>query len=339
MNLKSQIFTDMLLHWYDQHGRKNLPWQEPRSAYRVWLSEMMLQQTQVKTVIPYFNRFIERFPTIESLAKAHEDEVMALWAGLGYYSRARNLHKTAKLIHAHYQDHFPDDLNDLIKLPGIGPSTAAAIASLAFERPTAILDGNVKRVLCRYFGVAGDPGERTTQKELWALANHCMPKKRCAAYTQAIMDMGALCCTIKKPNCKICPLSKHCIAYSTQRIEDYPQKKIKAKIPDKFQQVLLIHTPDKAIYFEKRPSPGIWGGLWCLPCMDETNDAIKIKPFITIKHTLTHMRMHLAVTTLSHTEISLWLKETPGKWLQKDEIKNIGLPKPMKQIIEYFYSL
>ncbi len=337
MNLKSQIFSGMLLKWYEQHGRKNLPWQEPRSAYRVWLSESMLQQTQVKTVIPYFNRFIERFPTVELLANASEDEVMFLWSGLGYYSRARNLHKTAKIIHENLQNQFPDNVNDLIKLPGIGPSTAAAIASLAFEIPAAILDGNVKRVLCRYFGIDGDPSERVTQKKLWALANDCMPQKRCADYTQAIMDMGALCCTNKKPQCDICPLREGCIAHLTERVEDLPQKKSKAKIPNKYQQVLLIHTPDNAVYFEKRPPAGIWGGLWCLPCIDEAHENTQINPLLVIKHTLTHMRLHLSVIAIPHAEMSLWLNETPGKWLKKSDIEDIGLPKPMKKIIEYFY--
>ncbi len=345
MNLASQIFTEMVLEWYDRYGRKQLPWQTPRTPYRVWLSEMMLQQTQVKTVIPYFNRFVARFPDIETLALATEDEVMALWAGLGYYSRARHLHRAAQQIHTQFNNQFPQEITLLCQLPGIGPSTAAAIASLAFGKATAILDGNVKRVLCRYFGIDGYIEEKETQKKLWKIAQDCMPQERCAEYTQAIMDMGALCCTRQKPLCHDCPLNTHCVAYKTQKIQHYPHKKPKAKIPDKHQHVLLFYTQDKQIYLEKRPAPGIWGSLWCLPCLDiETNLKAHVnhiaKPIslLNLKHTLTHMRLHLNVSTCFVANIDSLKNDlfTLGRWFSLTEITQLGIPKPMKEILTHF---
>ncbi|AHE67433.1 A/G-specific adenine glycosylase [Legionella oakridgensis ATCC 33761 = DSM 21215] len=220
-------FTLPLLQWFHQYGRKDLPWQIPGNAYAVWISEIMLQQTQVRTVIPYFLRFMNTFPTLRTLACASEDQVLAQWSGLGYYSRARNLHKTAKIICNDFHDYFPDDIETLMKLPGIGPSTAAAIASLAFNKPTAILDGNVKRVLCRYFLIAGSMEQTSVTRQLWQLAKQCMPLHDCAAYTQAIMDLGATCCTIKSPNCSNCPLHTTCLAYQTNEVAHYPHKKLK----------------------------------------------------------------------------------------------------------------
>ena len=205
-------FSLPLLEWFNCHGRKDLPWQHPRSAYRVWISEIMLQQTQVKTVIPYFNHFIAKFPDIQQLAHAYEDRVLAQWSGLGYYSRARNLHKTAKIICEKYKGEFPRELADLIALPGIGPSTAAAIASQAFNQATPILDGNVKRVLCRYFLIDGWPEHSSVKQKLWQLAKECMPTERCADYTQAIMDLGATRCTARNPDCANCPLQYTCLA-------------------------------------------------------------------------------------------------------------------------------
>lgn len=346
-----QIFTELLLKWFDCHGRKNLPWQTPRTPYRVWLSEMMLQQTQVKTVIPYFNRFTHRFPDVKTLALASEDEVMAEWSGLGYYSRARHLHRTATIIHTQYHGQFPQNLSELCQLPGIGPSTAAAIASLAFHQPTAILDGNVRRVLSRVFGIDGLPTARLTQKKLWDLAQMCMSKNRCADYTQAIMDMGATCCKSRNPECSICPLKNHCIAYQTQNVSSYPTKKLKIKIPDCHQAVFLFYTTDHHIYLEKRDTTGIWGGLWCLPCIDiidgvkpsfKTIDA-ELKPvhLTTVKHALTHKQLHLQIKTLciqNKREIeSIGL--TKGRWFLSAEINQLGLPQPIKKIIDYFFQV
>lgn len=239
-NSLNQLFSQLLLDWYDLHGRKDLPWQLPRSPYRVWVSEIMLQQTQVQTVIPYFNRFIEHFPDIFLLANAEEDEVLSLWSGLGYYSRARNLHNTAKIISDQYNGVFPEDLNILVQLPGIGPSTAAAILSQAFNKPAAILDGNVKRVLSRFFLIEGWPEQAQVKKKLWGLASSCMPNERCADYTQAIMDLGATCCTNKNPQCLRCPVKNHCLAFHNKKQHLYPTKKNKETAPNIIPTVLGV---------------------------------------------------------------------------------------------------
>ena len=348
MNLRNQIFTDVILKWFDQFGRKQLPWQTPRSAYRVWLSEIMLQQTQVATVIPYFNRFIAKFPDIQSLASAHEDEVLSLWAGLGYYRRARHLHETAKIIHHQFHNEFPQDIKALQTLPGIGASTAAAIASLAFQQATPILDGNVKRVLCRYFGVDGAIDQPRTLKILWTLADECMSRTRPTDYTQAIMDMGALCCTNKNPRCDSCPLKQNCVAHLTQRTHELPQKNKKIKIHEQTWQVLLIHNQTNQIYLEQRPAHGIWGKLWCLPCLDQAtpihavlHQSHSAQNIFTITHALTHMRLTLEVSqhqVLSSQDIVPKSPSTPVHWLSQHEIEQHGMPKPIKDIINQFYQ-
>lgn len=349
MNRTNEIFTQKLLNWYERYGRKHLPWQNPRTDYRVWLSEIMLQQTQVKTVIPYFTRFLGHFPDIHALADAAEDEVFALWSGLGYYSRARNLHKTAKLIHTQFAGTFPSDMEQLKSLPGIGPSTAAAIASLAYNQPTAILDGNVKRVLSRYFLISGFPEQADVKQKLWQLANECMPATHCADYTQAIMDMGATCCTVKNPTCVVCPLQSSCLAYQHNDVAHYPYKKQKKLRPSRFQQFLLLHTTDKKIYLEKRPPTGIWGGLWCLPSIEiDDNPEIYVQNrykiqssqaehIMTIKHSFSHFHLHISVISLQSSLSGHTVAECPGWWYSADELDKIGLAKPVKSIIDYFY--
>lgn len=350
MNLTNEIFTETLLSWYEKHGRKHLPWQKTRSPYRVWISEIMLQQTQVKTVIPYFTRFMTSFPDTQTLALAKEDEVFAHWSGLGYYSRARNMHKTAQIIHNQFKNEFPADLDQLKNLPGIGPSTAAAIASLAFNQPTAILDGNVKRVLSRYFLIDGYPEKAAIKKKLWQIANACMPEKNCAEYTQAIMDMGATCCTVKNPNCKECPLNNSCLAYLNNVVVNYPHKKPKQTLSTHHQQFLLLHDKEQQIYLEKRPPTGIWGGLWCLPMLEIQDCPLTYiknryqaksnfyKPLLRLKHTFSHFHLHLnAVSILIHMDQST-LAEHNGRWFNLNELNTIGLAKPIKTIIEYFYS-
>ena len=224
-------FSKQLLKWYDVHGRKNLPWQHPITPYRVWLSEVMLQQTQVDTVIPYFEKFVNTYPDVQSLAAAPIDHVLHLWTGLGYYARARNLHKCAIAVCENYQGQFPADQNELASLPGIGRSTAAAIASIAFEQPTAILDGNVKRVLARQYAVEGWPGNKKVENQLWDIAEDYMPQTRCRDYTQAIMDLGATLCTRSKPQCLLCPVNQNCIAKQTGNPTDFPVKNQKKRNP------------------------------------------------------------------------------------------------------------
>ena len=341
-------FTLPLLQWHHIHGRKDLPWQHPREPYRVWVSEIMLQQTQVKTVIPYFLRFMERFPTIQSLAQASEDEVLTLWSGLGYYSRGRNLHKTAVIISSDYRGEFPDDIHILTQLPGIGPSTAAAITSQAFHQPTAILDGNVKRVLSRYFLVSGTSGP--TLKMLWNYAERCMSHTHTADYTQAIMDLGATCCTIKNPHCSECPLQETCLAKQKHLTSEYPTKKPKKTIPSQYQQFLLMYDEKQRIYLEKRPSPGVWGGLWCTPTVDMETcpthyiqskyplEVLQIHPLMNIKHTFTHFRLYIQALSIPTQTKETSTFEQNGSWFSRSETIKIGLAKPMTDIIQEFYS-
>lgn len=345
-----QEFSLPLLNWYDQHGRKNLPWQHPRNAYRVWVSEIMLQQTQVKTVIPYFTRFIISFPDVCTLALASEDAVFAHWSGLGYYSRARNLHKTASIIHTDFQGEFPCDVYELIKLPGIGASTAAAIASLAFNKPAAILDSNVKRVLSRYFLIDGLPQQKTVQQKLWQLASECMPQERCADYTQAIMDLGATCCTTKNPNCVECPLQITCLAKKHNETANYPNKNPKKILPRKQQQFLLLHTNDNLIYLEKRPPTGLWGGLWCLPSIDmedcptsyvETTYQLqthKLEELMTINHSFSHFHLRIKALSMETKCMPHTIAERPGHWFAFHEIATLGIAKPVSVIINNFLA-
>lgn len=340
-----QQFSQPLLDWFAKHGRKNLPWQNPRSPYAVWVSEIMLQQTQVQTVIPYFLKFMTHFPTLETLALAHEDQVLALWAGLGYYSRARNLHKTAQIILKNYQGIFPDSVQILNTLPGIGESTAAAITSQAFGKPEAILDANVKRILARYFQVEGLTDQTDVKKYLWELARNCMPDDNSANYTQAIMDLGALVCKPTHPQCEACPLKSHCLSNQHQITHLYPAKKQKKTLPVKEQFFLVLHDDNNHIYLEKRPAPGIWGGLWCLPAVENNAGLLEhieenygfsnqtIWPFMRFKHTFTHFHLNIQVLSLSiQSTISR------DQWFSEDHIQTLGLPKPIQKILSVWFE-
>ncbi len=347
-HLLLEKFSQPLLNWYDQHGRKNLPWQVPRTPYRVWISEMMLQQTQVQTVIPYFNRFMEQLPSLAHLAQAEEDIVLSLWSGLGYYSRARNLHKTAQLIHNTYAGIMPQNLNQLIDLPGIGPSTAAAILSQAYNLRTAILDGNVKRVLTRFFRIEGWTEQAQIKKMLWQLADECMPSERCAEYTQAIMDLGATCCTLKKPNCQNCPLQPHCQAFKYSEQLLYPTKKIKKPIPVQQQQFLVLYHADKRIYLEKRPPVGLWGGLWCLPSIDKHACPVSyIKEHLhlsgdnptiltSFKHRFSHFHLEIDALKINVEFDKNQIHECTGQWFTKEELTQVGIAKPTAYILSTF---
>ncbi len=350
MFTRYQTFNALLLSWFDKHGRKGLPWQHPRNGYRVWISEIMLQQTQVKTVIPYFMAFIARFPDVKTLATASEDDVLSHWSGLGYYSRARNLHKSAMIIHTERNDEFPNNLESLLKLPGIGESTAAAIASLAFNKASAILDGNVKRVLSRYFLVAGAPDSAEVKQQLWHLANACMHQDRCADYTQAIMDLGATVCRSKKPDCIACPLQATCQAFAAGVVDDYPHKKPQKTLPTKTQQFLLLHTDDNLIYLEKRPPKGLWGGLWCMPAIAmDVCPASHIRntyPFqideaqvvMKIKHSFSHFHLHILALSFQSRKPTAVMAECTGRWFRADEMGGLGLAKPVSLIISRFFS-
>lgn len=254
-------FTSKITDWYINSGRHDLPWQQEITPYRVWVSEIMLQQTQVVTVIPYFNTFIKRFPTIISLAMASIDDVLHLWSGLGYYSRARNLHKTARLIRDEFKGIFPKQIDDLMSLPGIGRTTAGAILALSMEKPYPILDGNVKRVLCRFHAIEKWPGEKHTEKQLWLLSESYTPVKDVAAYTQAIMDLGATICTRRQPLCGACPVSEECVARQRGIENELPTRKLKKSLPVKETIFAMIENKSGAFLLERRPPVGIWGGI------------------------------------------------------------------------------
>jgi A/G-specific adenine glycosylase len=338
-------FQHDLLGWFDQHGRKDLPWQHPITPYRVWLSETMLQQTQVATVIPYFKAFIENFPTLESLANAPIDEVLRLWAGLGYYARARNLHKAAQCISE--RGGFPDTLDGLTALPGIGPSTAGAILSIAFNKSTPILDGNVKRVLARAYAISGWPGNSPANKTLWAISAQLTPVARVADYTQAIMDLGATLCTRRKPLCGTCPISSYCQAYIIGTVADYPNPKPPKTLPVKQRVFLVLRNQNRQLWLEKRPPVGLWGGLWSLPEFDscaEAQDwclthALRIRKSYSLppqRHTFSHY--HLDYTPLVidiENPTNNVMEARPALWYNAARISDLGLAAPIKLLLQH----
>lgn len=342
----TDYFSHAVLNWYDLHGRKDLPWKKPLDAYRIWVSEIMLQQTQVKTVIPYFLRFTARFPNLPSLAQAKEDEVLSLWSGLGYYSRARNLHKTAQIIMNTYQGIFPESAQALEQLPGIGASTAAAIVSQAFDQAAAILDGNVKRVLCRYFKVSGAVQKAAVHQHLLSLANACLPKRRFADYSQAIMDLGATCCTLKNPGCAQCPLQRHCQAFKEQVVLEYPNKTVRKLRPEKREQFLLVHHGNHQVLLEKRPEQGLWASLWCLPsiaCDDCPKRYAKtylnaehpvIADLMSFKHSFTHFHLHIEAKSIGIDSQKKTALQQNQQWFNLTEISSLGIAKPTKKILQ-----
>lgn len=267
-------FASALLAWFDIHGRRHLPWQQQITPYRVWISEIMLQQTQVITVIPYYERFIQRFPDVRALAAADDDEVLHLWTGLGYYARARNLLKAARTIVAAHAGEFPETLEAVQSLPGIGRSTAGAILAISKSQRHPILDGNVKRVLTRCFGIEGFPGETAVERELWSIADDCTPAERVAHYTQAIMDLGATVCVRSRPACVVCPMHELCVARREGMQASLPTPKPRKERPDRAAYAAILQRADGAVLLERRPPTGIWGGLWTFPQFDAREDAI-----------------------------------------------------------------
>ena len=343
-------FSTAVLHWFDHSGRKHLPWQQDITPYRVWLSEIMLQQTQVSTVIPYFEKFTHKFPDVESLASAPIDDVLALWTGLGYYTRARNLHRTAKIISSEYQSLFPDDVETLIGFPGIGRSTAAAIISIAYNKKAAILDGNVKRVLARFHAVAGWPGENAVAKILWQHAEDHTPKKRAGDYTQAMMDLGATVCTRRKPRCDNCPLRTHCEAYWQDSIALYPGRKNNKSLPVKAVQMLMIRNPVGEILLQQRPPTGLWGGLWCLPeiavtdnIADNCKKLCDQKPRVqeiwpAWRHSFSHYHLDITPVLLELPKISATINEPGWRWINPAQSHTLGLPAPLVRLLAQLAS-
>ena len=329
-----------LLAWFDGAGRKHLPWQQDPTPYRVWVSEIMLQQTQVATVLGYYARFMERFPEVRALAAAPLDEVLHLWTGLGYYARARNLHRAAQIIVAEHSGEFPQTLEAVQALPGIGRSTAGAILALSRAQRHPILDGNVKRVLARYFGIDGFPGEREVEQRLWALAEECTPAERVAHYTQAIMDLGATLCVRSRPLCAACPLTEHCVARIEGRQSVLPTPRPKKIRPQRSAHVVLMVRDDGAVLLEHRPPAGIWGGLWTLPQFDERAAAdawigqggggVSLPPY---SHSFTHFDLTLHPLLVRSLPAQAVADSPRYCWYEPRQPARIGLAKPAVELI------
>ena len=339
-------FAPALIAWQKTHGRHDLPWQNTRDPYKVWLSEIMLQQTQVVTVKDYFARFLAAHPTVASLAKASLDDVLALWSGLGYYSRARNMHRCAQDVVALHGGTFPKTAEVLQTLPGIGPSTAAAVASLCFSERVAILDGNVKRVLTRLLGFDADLAKSANEKALWQLATSVLPSDdlwtAMPHYTQGVMDLGATLCTTRSPNCLLCPVEKLCAAKKTGNPQAFPVKIKTLKRTSQSLWLLWAKRPDGAVYLEQRPTPGVWAGLYCLPVFasfEALTDALlsaevpKLVEQTIFKHVLTHKDLHLHPVSLDVSAKTDFPK-IQGQWFDQATWEKLGLPAPVRKLLE-----
>ena len=327
-------FAEKIMQWQRSHGRRGLPWQGTRDPYRIWLSEIMLQQTQVGAVVSYYERFLARFPDPHALAAAHQDEVLRLWSGLGYYARARNLHAAAKVISAHG---FPPDAASIERLPGVGRSTAAAIAAFAYGERGAILDGNVKRVLARHHGIEGEERQ-------WSLAARLLPAAGIESYTQGLMDLGAMVC-MRRPRCDACPVRRHCAAHRAGRTHEIPAPRPRAALPHR-ETTMLVLEHRGAVLLEKRAPVGIWGGLWCLPEIDRGADAANycrekfgarvtaLESMPTVDHGFTHFSLTITPARASVVRLEARAGETTHAWLKLDEAKAAGIPSPVRRILE-----
>ncbi len=338
-----QNFSTALLCWWDTAGRKDLPWQQPRTPYRVWLSEIMLQQTQVATTIEYFTRFCARFPSLERLAAASLDEVLQLWSGLGYYARARNLHRTAQLLVKQYQSRFPSDIETLCQLPGVGRSTAGAILALSMDQFAVILDGNVKRVLCRFFALSGWPGGSAVNRQLWQLAASLTPKQRVADYTQAIMDLGATVCK-RSPQCTRCPVAGHCQALAQGTVTWYPTPKPHRVLPVRDVQMLLLRDQHRLL-LQQQPPIGLWGGLWVLPQINTNQDPVTwcleqlqisarlLDTWPIFRHSFSHYHLQIQPRLLSCGNIGA-VAEASYQWLDLHQPILPAVPAPVRRLLQ-----
>jgi A/G-specific adenine glycosylase len=351
LSVSPEQFSQRLLDWFDTHGRKHLPWQENPTPYRVWVSEIMLQQTQAATVIPYYHRFIERFPEVSALAEADRDEVLHLWSGLGYYARARHLHRTAILIRQHHGGQIPLDLATLCQLPGIGRSTAGAILALSAGQAQPILDGNVKRVLARFHAVQGWPGRASVAAELWALAERYTPVQRVGDYTQAMMDLGALVCTRRRPLCTGCPLADACAAHQQRRELDFPEPAPRRALPQRHIQMLLLCNENDQVLLERRPPTGVWGSLWSFPecsqnadieawCRDVLRLTVStVQPWAILHHTFSHFQLHIQpirVTVKNPTNAVM--EDGRFVWYNTRQPDERGLAAPVKRLLALLTS-
>ena len=362
----TEAFAHRLLNWFDEFGRNDLPWQHPRAPYRVWVSEIMLQQTQVATVIPYFERFLSAFPTVETLATATSEQVMALWSGLGYYSRARNLHRCAQQLVSEHGGEFPADRVALEALPGIGRSTAAAIMVFAHGRREAILDGNVKRVLCRHFDVVGVPDSPATLRQLWPLAERELAHSNLVGYTQGLMDLGAMVCTRNRPTCGQCPVHQSCEAFKTDRVADLPTRRKRQALPQRETTVVVAVDTRHQVFVQQRPDAGIWGGLLSLPessldaetriesLLDDTGLSAHVvlrqtaglkglkkagvQRLTPIEHVFTHFRLRLHPVLVAVESRPTALQEGGFKPLLLQKASGAALPKPIKSLLEELAS-
>jgi A/G-specific adenine glycosylase len=339
-------FAARLVRWHAHHGRHDLPWQNTRDPYCIWLSEIMLQQTQVATVIPYYRRFLLRFPDLAALAAAPVAEVMTLWSGLGYYARARNLHRCAQTLVSRHGGAFPSEVDTIAELPGVGRSTAAAIAAFAHGTRAAILDGNVKRVLCRTHGVEGFPGNKRVEKRLWQLAESLLPPARTDIYTQALMDLGATVCTRFHAACKRCPLSDDCVALRSGRVAELPSPRPKRSLPTRNSTVLILLSDDQVL-LERRPPSGIWGGLLALPELEASTtplDALVLKRFAcrleaaealsSLSHSFTHFRLEIRPLLCRVSPSGQQVHESTCHWLPLRRAADYALPAPVKTLLQ-----
>jgi len=333
-------FSGLILKWYEKHGRHDLPWQKNITPYRVWISEIMLQQTQVSAVIPYYRRFMQDFPTLETLAAAKDNDVLSHWSGLGYYARARNLHKTAKIIQEQYDGIFPNTVEKITTLPGIGMSTAGAIVSFAFAKRAVILDGNVKRVLARFYAINSPLSQKNTTQQLWQYAETLTPIKNAAHYNQAMMDLGATLCTRTKPRCTDCPLQKKCLAYQENKPEHFPIKIIKKSRPIKKTYMLIIYNQFDEILLHKRPSSGIWGGLWSFPERKPSRHFKNLnfkhsKILSKMIHQFTHFTLEILPICIKIKNMNVVKKLDLSEfiWYKQTEKLPGGVPTPVSKIL------
>ena len=347
MKATADTFASRLLAWFDQSGRHDLPWQHPRAPYRVWLAEIMLQQTQVKTAIPYFERFLAVFPTLPDLARASLDEVLAQWSGLGYYARARNLHASARLCVELHGGELPRDFNALIALPGIGRSTAGAILAQAWGDRFPILDGNVKRVLTRYHGIAGWPNTPAVEKQLWAIAADHLPEQRMADYTQAQMDFGATLCTRANPACMLCVLQEDCVALREGRTDELPTSRPGKPLPERSALMLLLENENGEVLLQRRPPTGIWASLWSLPQADAHESARQwfdahvhgdygqAETLAEIPHTFTHYRLHMQPLRWQQLAARDRVRDNADlRWVSRADLAALGLPAPIRKLLQ-----
>ena len=339
----SSDFSQAVLNWFDEHGRHDLPWQHDKTPYRVWVSEIMLQQTQVVTVIDYYQRFMKRFPDVQSLAAAEQDEVLHHWTGLGYYARARNLHKCAQTVVEEFGGQFPQTVEGLESLSGIGRSTAGAIASISMGKPAAILDGNVKRVLSRFHAVEGWPGNKKVADEMWLIAERYTPAKRTGEYTQAMMDLGATLCSRSKPQCQVCPLQAQCEAYAQDRVKAFPFSKPKKEKPIKATRMLMLEWRGR-ILLKQQPATGIWGGLWIFPMMDVdlplmehellSHATHSIHEGEVFRHTFSHYHLDIHPVHIHLAAPMDSIGESKQLWYNLEQPDSVGLAAPVKKLLE-----